>query len=173
MKYFLFFVTLILQVIGTFVLLIGIYMILALLDYQGGIEGFIGTTIIQPIFGGVISILTIFICFIPGIPIRFVKLINTWWIRNYYVSILGSIIGILLIVASFLPSQTEMVKTTIENNEVIKELPNLTLIVLGWFSVGFFTLHIYPPERIMVWLEYHILSITKLNANNDRKPTKG
>lgn len=59
-----------LQGIITFITLILIYMILVLLDYQGGFDGFIGTTFFQPIIGGLISIVTIGICLLIGLPIR-------------------------------------------------------------------------------------------------------
>jgi len=128
-----------------------IYMIFVLLDYQGGIDGFIGTTIFQPILGGLISVLTIFVSLIIGLPIRLGKTINSWWSRNFLIPILGTITGLTLLVISFLPSFKETVKTIIENQETTKELPNLMLVSIGWFLTAFSTLHIFPTDGIKLW----------------------
>lgn len=126
-------------------------MIFVLLDYQGGIDGFIGTTIFQPILGGLISVLTIFVSLIIGLPIRLGKTINSWWSRNFLIPILGTITGLTLLVISFLPSFKETVKTIIENQETTKELPNLMLVSIGWFLTAFSTLHIFPTDGIKLW----------------------
>ncbi len=144
----------------TFVMLLFIYMIFVLLDYQGGIDGFIGTTIFQPILGGLISIVTILVCLIIGLPIRLVKTINSWCSKNYFIFILGTITGLTLLAVSFLPSFKESVKTTIENQETTKEIPNLILVSIGWFLTAFATLQIFPTERIKLWTENTITNIT-------------
>ncbi len=132
----------------TFILTLFIYMTFVFLDYEGGFDNFIGTTIFQPILGGLISILTIMICLIIGLPIRLGKTINSWWSRNYLISIIGTIVGLTLLIMSFLPSFKETVKTIIENEEITKETPNLILVSIGWFLTAFSTLHIFPTERI-------------------------
>jgi hypothetical protein len=71
------------QVTVTFVTLMILYMIFVLLDYQGGIDSFIGTILFQPILGALFSILTIVICLLVGLPIRISKRINLWWTDRF------------------------------------------------------------------------------------------
>jgi hypothetical protein len=144
----------------TFVLTLFIYMVYVLLDYQGGFDGFIGTTIFQPILGALISILTIVICLIIGLPIRLGRTINAWWSRNYIISILGAIAGLTLLVVSFLPPFQKTVKTIIENQETTREIPNLILVSMGWFLTAFSTLHIFPTEMLKLSTENLITKYT-------------
>ncbi len=136
------------QGIVTFVTLVTIYLIFVLLDYQGGIDGFIATTFIQPIFGGILSALTIVICLVIGLPIRIHKKLNKWWSNNYYISILGIVSGFTLILIAFLPIFTELELTNDNGTNITKEIPNLTLVVSGWFIICFFILHTFPTEKI-------------------------
>ena len=144
-------------------------MTFVLLDYQGGVDGIIGTTIFQPILGGIISILTIVICLIIGLPIRLGKTINSWWGRYYLISILGTIAGLTLLVISFLPFFMETVKTVIENQETNKRIPNLILVSIGWFLTTFSTLHIFPTEKIKSWTENAITKYTGFGSKNARQ----
>jgi hypothetical protein len=119
------------------------YMLLVLLDYQGGFDGFIITTFFQPIIGGIISLLTIVICLIIGLPIRFIVTLRLLW-SEYYVSIFGILIGLTCLVLSFNSSMIEKVKVMENNVEIIKDTPNLKLLVIGWFGVCFSILHFFP-----------------------------
>jgi hypothetical protein len=138
-----------LQGIVTFLALLTIYMIFVLLDYQGGIDGFIATTFIQPIFGGILSALTILVCLLIGLPIRLHKKIKLWWTKNYLISILGIITGFGLILASFLPTFTEFVEAKENDVMVTREIPNLTMVIFGWTTIGFFILHTFPTDKII------------------------
>lgn len=69
-------IVLLLQCIITFVILMVIYMVFVLIDYQGGIDSLLGVAIIQPIIGALISILTIIICILIGLPLRVSNKIN-------------------------------------------------------------------------------------------------
>ncbi|CAM4107235.1 hypothetical protein GILI108418_05250 [Gillisia limnaea] len=81
-----------------------IYMIFAAFDYQGGIANFIGLAIFQPILAVVLSILTIIICGIIGIPIRINKKFNKWRRTNFYVAVIIAITGISFCIISLFPS---------------------------------------------------------------------
>jgi hypothetical protein len=137
----------------TFVALIVIYMIFVLLDYQGGIDSFIGTTLFQPIIGGLISIATIAICLLVGLPIRIRDRINTWWTKRIWLSMLATLAGLFLFVLSLLPSMMKTINVTIEDEIIQKQIPNIGLATAGWFLTGFSLLHLFPPYRFRTWLE--------------------
>jgi hypothetical protein len=146
-------ITLGIQGIITFITLIMIYMIFVLLDYQGGVDGFIGITFFQPIIGGLISIVTIGICLLIGIPIRFINKINAWWAKRIWLSFLGTVMGLFLLSLSFLPSMTETINITIDNEIIQRQIPNLGFATTGWFLTGFSLLHLFPTYRMREWTE--------------------
>jgi hypothetical protein len=128
-------------------------MTFVLLDYQGGIDSFIGTTLFQPVIGALISTVTIGICLLIGLPIRVSNKINTWWTKRIWLSIFGGVLGLSLLVFSALPSMTEAINTTIENEVIQRQLPNIALATTGWFLIGFSLLHLFPPYNLRVWTE--------------------
>jgi hypothetical protein len=148
MKIFLTIAILLIQGFAAFVSSFVIYMIFALLDYQGGIDGLVGITIFQPIIGILISILTVIICFIVGLPIRFIEKINSFW-SKYYFPILGVALGVVLLLSSFTPTLMEPIKTVQDNMEVTKDIPNLKLVIIGWFVTAFSILHTFPPKKFV------------------------
>jgi hypothetical protein len=152
MKIFLNIAILLIQGFAAFISSFAIYMIFALFDYQGGIDGFVGITIFQPILGALISILTIIVCFLVGLPIRFIEKINSFW-SKYYFPILGIALGVVLLFSSFTPSLMETIKTVQDNLEVTKEIPNLKLVIIGWFVTAFSILHTFPPKKFLVTTE--------------------
>jgi hypothetical protein len=158
-----------LQGIITFITLIVTYMIFVLLDYQGGIDGFIGTTLFQPTIGGLISIVTIGICLLTGLPIRISDRINTWWTKRIWLSIMGVLLGLSLIILSLLPSMTETINTTSENETIQKQIPNLGFGTTGWFLTGFSLLHLFPPYNFRVWMEEMIAKYTGGRSENARQ----
>ena len=158
-----------LQGIITFITLIVIYMIFVLLDYQGGIDGFIGTTLFQPILGGLISIVTIGICLLIGLPIRVSDRLNSWWTKRIWLSILGVFLGLFLIILSLLPSMTETINTTIENEIIQKQVPNLSIATMGWFLTGFSLLHLFPPYKFRIWTEEMIAKYKGGTSENARQ----
>jgi len=133
-------------------LLLGIYMILVLTDYEGGFDNFVTTTIFQPILGGIICFISIFLCFLVGLPIRFAKTINNWWTNHFFIPVVGIVLGISLIIISFIPALRETVKVNSEGVDRLKEIPNVILGITGWFVTGFFALHTYPPTFIRTLL---------------------
>ena len=153
MRIFLNFIIFSIQGLVTFILIFVIYMIFVLLDYQSGIDGFIGTTIFQPIIGGLISIFSIGICILVGLPIRLNKKLNSWWTRNYFISVLGTLTGLGLLITSLLPPFKESVKLTVDDQELIKLIPNMTFAITGWFLTTFSTLHIFPTENFKLKTE--------------------
>jgi magnesium-transporting ATPase (P-type) len=145
-------VIVILQLLFSFVFTLGIYMVLAITDYQGGFEGFVGIAIVQPIMGAIVCLLSILACFIVGLPIRLARTINNWWINHFWISVIGIVLGIILIIISFFPMFRESVKVNTEGIEGMKEIPSIVVLSSGWFVTTFFTLHIYPPSFIRIFL---------------------
>jgi hypothetical protein len=130
-----------------FVVLLGIYMLFALLDSDFGVDGLIGLIIFQPILGCIISALSIGICFIIGLPIRLNKQICKWWKKHFYLSIILLIGGLIILLLSLHPALAESVKISIDGYETVKNTPNEVLLSIGWFLTAFSILHLYPPAR--------------------------
>jgi len=161
-------VILALQGIIAFITLMAIYMIFVLLDYEGGIDSFIGTTLFQPIIGGLITIVTIGTCLLIGLPIRISKRINTWWTKRLWISILGALLGLSLIILSLLPSMLKTIDITMENEMIQKQIPNLGFGTTGWFLTCFSLLHLFPPYRFRIWTE-EMVSKYKGGSENNRQ----
>ncbi len=134
-------------------------MFLALLDSDFGFDGLFGLIFFQPIIAVVVSGLTILLCLIVGLPIRINEKLNYWWISNFYISILGAMFGLSLLLLAILPQFHETVTATIDGQETLKQIPNLTLILVGWFLTAFSLLHIFPPH----WLNKQIKNLFQKN----------
>lgn len=141
------------QVIFTFILTFSIYMILAIADYEGGIDSFVGIAIFHPIIGAIICFLTILVCVIIGLPIRLVSTINKWWTNHFAISVSGILLGIILIIVSVTPLFRETVKVATEGTDRLKEIPNTILSITGWFVTAFCALHVFPPKIIRTFLD--------------------
>ncbi|MEI6312804.1 MAG: hypothetical protein WCP57_11140 [Bacteroidota bacterium] len=138
----------VLQVTLTFFALISIYMIYAFLDTDFGIEGLFGLILFQPIIGIALSVITIIICTLIGLPIRCNKNINQWWTTHFYISIIGALSGLVFFTVSFLPSFQETVTVQMDEINTIKHIPNSILVYIGWFLIAFSLLHLYLPKKI-------------------------
>lgn len=134
-----------LQFGSTFMLLLVVYGVFALMDCDWGFDGLIGLLVFQPILGAIVSSLSIGICFLVGLPVRMNRTLNSWWKKHYYIAASGSGIGLLLVVLSALPPFTGTVFTDIEEAVTPRQVPHSALLFTGWFLIAFMTLHIYPP----------------------------
>lgn len=137
-----------LQVVLTFVATVCVYMVYALLDSDFGFDGLFGLVIIQPIVGAILSLLTICLCSLVGLPIRLNKNLNRWWTTHFYISILGVVCGVTFLALAFLPNLQGTVATQIEGQETIKHIPDFSLAISGWFLTAFSLLHLYPPRQL-------------------------
>lgn len=150
-----------LQTLITFFSLLIIYMIMVVLDYQGGIDGFIGVSIIQPMIGAILSIITIMICFIIGIPVRFYKKLNEWWQSKFFIAFIGSVIGFILIITALIPSMRETIQTDVDGETIMKTIPNVSIFIAGWFCAAFNLLHLYPPQKITAFIRSRFENLIK------------
>jgi len=104
----------------------------------------VGLLTIQPLFAAILSALTIVACAVIGLPIRLNSKVNKWWKGRPIVSIIGGTIGLTLLLLSINHNFTEDKKVIINEEEIIKQIPNTILALTGWFLTGFSLLHFYP-----------------------------
>jgi hypothetical protein len=140
--------TLGLQIALTFIATFCIYMIFAILDNDFGFDGLFGLVIFQPIIAIILSGLTIFVCLIVGLPIRLNSKLNYWWTTNFYISIIGIIIGLTFLFLSLLPTFKETATYDLDGQQTLKQIPNSILSIFGWLLTAFSLLHIYPPRQL-------------------------
>lgn len=136
--------TICIQICASLVALFVVYMIFAFFDYQGGIDNFVGMIILQPLMAIIISVFTLFICFLIGLPIRINKKLNKFWRERFYLAPILVLCGIISCIFSLLPAFTE----EIEVAEHIVRFPNLFFSIIGWFLIAFGFLHLYLPYKI-------------------------
>ena len=145
-----------LQIGLTFVVTVCIYMFAAIWESEWGLDGIVELGF-QVIWAVIISILTIICCGILGLPIRLVKVLNQWWTRHFYIAILMTVFGLLLIVISMTPQYIEQTTEWLDGQKTTRETPNGVLLISGWFLTAFSILHTYPPNR----LKRILLNLTK------------
>ncbi len=140
--------TLGLQIALTFIATFCIYMVFALLDSDFGFDGLFGLVIFQPIIAIILSGLTIFVCLIVGLPIRLHNKLNFWWTTNFYVSIIGTVIGLTFLFLTLLPTFRETVTSDLDGVPNLKQVPNSIFSHIGWLLTTFSILHTYPPRQL-------------------------
>lgn len=140
--------TLGLQIALTFIATFCIYMVFALLDSDFGFDGLFGLVIFQPIIAIILSVLTIFVCLIVGLPIRLNNKLNYWWTTHFYISIIGTVIGLTLLLLALLPTFKETVTYDLDGVPTLKQIPNSTFSYIGWLLTAFSILHTYPPRQL-------------------------
>lgn len=141
--------TVLFQLFITFGVLFVTYIIFALLDmdeFDLITEG--AFLIFQPIFGIILSILTIIVCAIVGLPIRLIPKVYSWWSSKPVLVFACVTVGIILMFLSLNGNFTETAQVTIDGEERSKEIPNSYLVVTGWFLTAFSLLHFYPMPLI-------------------------
>ncbi|WP_136666907.1 hypothetical protein [Flavobacterium sp. H122] len=140
--------TLGLQITLTFIATFCIYIVFALFDSDFGIDGLFGLVIFQPIIAIILSSLTIFVCLVVGLPIRLYSKLNYWWTTNFYISFIGTIIGLTFLFLALLPTFRETVTYNLDGQPTLKQIPNSMLFISGWLITAFSLLHIYPPRQL-------------------------
>ncbi len=123
-------------------------MLLAMFDYQGGFANFLGLTLFQLILAILLSILTVIVCGLVGLPIRLNNRLNNWWRTHFYISILIGLIGLVACAISLMPGFVEEITYRMDGIDMTQTVPNQTLSISGWFLVAIGTLHTYPPKYI-------------------------
>ena len=135
-------------------------MLFAMFDYQGGFANFVGLILFQPILAILISILTVIVCGLVGLPIRLNNRLNNWWRTHFYVSIIIGFLGLAACAISLMPGFLEEVTYRMDGMDMNQTVPNQILSISGWFLVAIGTLHTYPPKFIQDKLESLLTSKT-------------
>ncbi|NVO86722.1 hypothetical protein [Hymenobacter terrestris] len=125
----------------TFVVLLGVYLLLALLDYRGSFPAFIGLVAFQPLMGALLSLATISLCVLVGLPLRLAAF-GRWWRQRTLLALGGAAAGVALLGLSlFLRGATASAGFT--------EPSVLALASSGWFLLAFSLLHVFPPDTLL------------------------
>lgn len=96
----------------------------------------------------ILSGLTIFACLILGLPVRLNKKLNYWWTTNYYIPIIGAIVGLTLLFLALLPTFSDTVTCDLDGEPTLKQIPNSIFSITGWLLTAFSILHIYSPPQL-------------------------
>ena len=134
--------------IASFVLFF-VYILFALADTEAGFDGIISFLIFQPIFGVIITLGTVILCSIIGLPVRLNNKFRKWWNKNFYFSIFGLVSGILLLGISFVSALTSTIASDNVPQKIIGHIPYAKTAIAGWFLTAFSILHFYPKDWIM------------------------
>ena len=110
----------------------------------------IGFLIFQPVFGIVLSGLTIIACTILGLPIRLSPRLYNWWSERPFIIFIAVTVGLILLIMSLF--FTETINAVSDGEEKTKQIPNISLAVTGWVLTAFSLLHFYPMT-IIKWLK--------------------
>lgn len=123
-------------------------MLFAMFDYQDGSANFLGVTLFQPILAILLSIMTVIVSGLIGLPIRLNNRLNNWWRTHFYISIVIGLIGLVACAISLTPGFIEEVTYQMDGMDMTQTVPNQILSISGWLLVAIGTLHTYPPKFI-------------------------
>jgi len=140
---------LLLQVTTAFAVGVFIYMLFAILDSDWGLDGVVGL-LFQFIWAAIVSLITIMMCLLVGLPIRLNRALREWWGDHSYIPMALFLVGLLMLGLSLLPRFMESMTVDEGSFPRLKQVPNMVLALSGWFSCSFALLHIFPPQR---WVE--------------------
>ena len=141
--------TLLIQVFITSIVLFIVYIIYALNDVdEADMVNGIAFIVFQPLFGFILTSITIAACLLIGLPIRIVKRLKQWWYAKPLLPILGVFTGLCLLVLAFLPAWTEIQQVIIHGEPTQKQVPNAGISLAGWFITAFSLLHFYPQSLL-------------------------
>ncbi len=137
--------TIFFQVSATFIFLLVLFMLYSILDNNEA--DFVNITIlifVNPLWGVLFSIVTIIVCGLIGLPIRYKTNLHAWWLRHSYIPLIGFSLGIILLLIAFHGDLTQETETTIGDEIFKKQAPNTTFTIIGWLICAFSILHCYP-----------------------------
>jgi hypothetical protein len=125
----------------TFVVLLGVYLLLALFDYTGGFPAFVGLLVLQPLMGVLFALATMSMCVLVGLPLR-VAAFGRWWRQRPLLALAGAGVGgALLVFSLFLRGASHPAGFT--------EPSVLALAATGWFLLAFCLLHVFLPDTLL------------------------
>jgi hypothetical protein len=127
------------QIIAALIIGVCYYtLVMAMTVYDG-----ILSMIFQPIMGAIFTTIAIVIMLIAGLPIRFIRLLNTWWRQHWWIVFVIGAVAFGMMYASWMPQYRIKVFDPEMNMEVDSFHP--ALAISGWMMTIFAVLHFYPP----------------------------
>lgn len=157
----------IIQALFAFLVNMALFLVYAAWTYEGGIDGFTGMVFFQIIYAVIFGLVTLLVCGIMGLPIRLSKRLYTWWTAHSWVSLLIMLAGLVLFFMSL--THTYMKQVWLEDSRQWKSIPNPGLSMMGWALTGFGALHVFPPVKLMDWINRVVNNLlNKLTDHNNR-----
>jgi hypothetical protein len=131
-------ITYFLRIIITLIVLMSVYFVFALINYQSGFDGFVGMLLFQPLFALSLACITTFLVSILGLPLIFNKKLNRIWKAAFYPVALGIFIVLLLLVVVALAFANFI---SWNFNLITQE----STAIFAWFSLAFLVIHCPAP----------------------------
>ncbi|QHL88178.1 hypothetical protein GU926_12335 [Nibribacter ruber] len=157
----------------TAVILVCLYLLFAVLDYEGGFPGFMGLVLFQPLMALLCAVVTVGAVFLMGLPIRVSRRLHHWWRKHFYLAILLAVLGVLFCLVSLVPSFMKEVTYQEGGATIRKTIPNVALFLWGWGTLAFGTLHLFPPLGIEARIKQLVAKMLKLGVERlDVKSSK-
>ena len=82
---------------------------------------------------------------VPGLAIRLIPKLRSWWISHSYLAAGGALTGLALLGVAYLAGFTETGVT--DGTRYSVRVPDQHLLATGWFVLAFFALHVWLPLR--------------------------
>jgi len=115
------------------------YMIAMMMTTYDGVL----SMIFQPIMGAIFAGIAVTLCFILGLPIRFIRSLREAWRRLWWLPLFFGAVGFALMVISWLPPFRQTVHDYTMDRQVETFQPAMALS--GWLLSVFAALHFWFP----------------------------
>jgi hypothetical protein len=115
------------------------YMLAMLMTTYDGIL----SMIFQPIMGAIFAAIAVALCFVLGLPIRFIRSAREFWRRVWWLPLFLGVVGFVLMVTSWLPPFRQTVHDYGTGREIETFQP--AMVVSGYLLSVFAALHFWFP----------------------------
>ena len=82
---------------------------------------------------------------LPGLAIRLIPKLRTWWISHSVIAAVGVVLGLTLLGSAYLTGFTE--SGVVDGTSYSLRVPVWSLLAAGWFVLAFFASHLWLPLR--------------------------
>lgn len=82
---------------------------------------------------------------LPGLAVRLIPKLRSWWISHSFIAVVGVLLGLALLGVAYLAGFTE--SGVVEGTPYSVRVPAWPLLSAGWFVLAFFASHIWLPLR--------------------------
>ena len=115
------------------------YMLAMLMTTYDGIL----SMIFQPVMGAIFAAIAVALCFVLGLPIRFIRSAREFWRRLWWLPLFLGAVGFVLMVTSWLPPFRQTVHDYATDMQIQTFQPAMAL--MGWLLSVFAALHFWFP----------------------------